>query len=109
MSESKKRSYFFLKKWRQSGAVKQPRQSRNVGALAHALAFSNDTYEEVEKKAPSGKFRVVGTDDFYHTDWLLDDCDNLKEASECAIRTHGRVYDRVCVYNDKGDIIIDKF
>jgi hypothetical protein len=59
--------------------------------------------EEFSRKAPAGKFRVIGVDTFDGTDWHEKDCDSLSEAREYADeKVKGQQMLKMYVYNDQG-------
>lgn len=57
---------------------------------------------QVELKAPSGKFRIVGSNS--RGSWLIDDMESLKEAIEVA-HENRCVGDDIAVYDDEGGLI----
>ena len=65
--------------------------------------------ENTEKKAPDGKFRVIGIDLFSHEDYLLDDYDTEAEAFDVAdkhnIARTGDMDDVYYVYDDQGKYV----
>ena len=63
-----------------------------------------------ELKAPSGKYRVVGTDRVDSTWWVHGDYDTVAEASAQADRLNARVYAReqMWVYDDVGAACINR-
>lgn len=58
----------------------------------------DDTFS---RKAPKGKFRVVGVDTFDGGDWVYDDMDTLEEAKKFADEKGARML-RIYVYDDIG-------
>jgi len=57
--------------------------------------------EEFSRKAPAGKFRVVGVDTFDGTDWLSGDFDTIEEAKTYANK-NGAEMTKMHVYDDTG-------
>lgn len=55
----------------------------------------------VEKKAPTGMFRVVGVDTFSDEDWVQGDYKTLQEAIDEADE-RGAVMTKMYVYDDAG-------
>ncbi len=62
--------------------------------------------ETFSRKAPSGKFRIIGVDTFDGTDWVYKDVDTLKEAKKFADKKGGIMLE-VHVYNDEGEHIYE--
>lgn len=62
--------------------------------------------EEFSRKAPKGKFRVIGVDTFDGGDWVEDDFDTREEAIERAT-TKGGEMTKMHVYDDRGQHIHD--
>ena len=60
--------------------------------------------EEFSRKAPEGKFRVIGVDTFDGGDWLEDDFDTQEEAIKC-IADKGGQMTVMHVYDDQGNHI----
>lgn len=59
--------------------------------------------EEFSRKAPKGKFRVVGVDTFDGGDWVEDDFKTIREAKgRVRKKTKGKQMLKMYVYNDKG-------
>lgn len=54
------------------------------------------------RKAPTGKFRVIGVDTFDGGDWLQGDCDTLDQAIALA-KTKGGEMTKMHVYDDCGN------
>lgn len=55
------------------------------------------------RKAPKGKFRVVGVDTFDGTDWVEGDFPYLNNAiKHCAKKTKGKQMLKMHVYDDTG-------
>jgi hypothetical protein len=62
-------------------------------------------FEELQLRAPRGKFRVIG---FALTDgqkYMIGDFDSREAAEEYAKR-HGRVGNPAHVYNDHADLVV---
>lgn len=60
--------------------------------------------EAFSRKAPSGKFRVIGVDIFDGDDWVEDDFDTVELAREhAAKRIAGQQMLKMHVYNDQGN------
>lgn len=57
---------------------------------------------EVELKAPSGKFRVIGKDHSSDSGWKKGDYSTLDEAAQ-AMPNH--VFIRFRIYDDEGNLI----
>jgi hypothetical protein len=57
--------------------------------------------EEFSRRAPKGKFRVVGVDTFDGGDWVDKDCNTLDEAIAHADGRGGTML-KMHVYNDEG-------
>ena len=62
--------------------------------------------DEFSRKAPEGKFRVVGVDTFDGTDWVQGDRDTLEKAKELADEK-GSAMTKMHVYNDQGEHLYD--
>lgn len=58
--------------------------------------------EEFSRKAPKGKFRVVGVDTFDGGDWLEGDFSTKEEAISHAV-TKGGQMTKMHVYDDQGE------
>ncbi len=59
--------------------------------------------EQFSRKAPRGKFRVIGVDTFDGGDWVEDDFDTLEKARKHADeRTEGEQMLKMHVYDDTG-------
>ena len=59
--------------------------------------------ETFSRKAPEGKFRVVGVDTFDGDDWHEGDFDTLEEArTHVKQRTEGKQMLRMHIYDDEG-------
>jgi len=59
--------------------------------------------KEFSRKAPTGKFRVIGVDTFDGGDWLEGDFDTLVDAQTHADdETRGKQMLKMHVYNDQG-------
>lgn len=59
---------------------------------------------DFSRKAPAGKFRLVGVDTFDGTDWVHADYYTLEEAIAVAdAETKGKQMLKFHVYNDKGE------
>jgi hypothetical protein len=56
---------------------------------------------EIDLKAPTGKYRVVGVDTFDGTNWVENDYGNLEEATRIAKGLGGTML-KVHVYDDQG-------
>jgi hypothetical protein len=54
------------------------------------------------RKAPKGKFRVIGVDTFDGGDWLDEDCKTLDEAIKLANQKGGQMT-IMYVYDDEGN------
>lgn len=61
---------------------------------------------EFSRKAPEGKFRVVGVDTFSGDDWVERDCDTLEEARKVADEEGGTMT-KMHVYDDTGKHLYD--
>lgn len=57
--------------------------------------------ERFSRKAPKGKFRLIGVDTFDGGDWVDDDFGTLKKAKEAADKKGG-IMTKMHVYDDKG-------
>jgi hypothetical protein len=57
--------------------------------------------EEFSRKAPPGKFRIIGVDTFDGGDWVQGDCDTIEEARELAAEKGGTMT-KMHIYNDEG-------
>ena len=64
---------------------------------------------ETKKKAPKGKFRVIGVDMFSNEDYLVGDYSTKLKAlavvDERKSKPNGTLPDRYYAYNDKGEYI----
>ncbi|MFA5031085.1 MAG: hypothetical protein WC495_05880 [Patescibacteria group bacterium] len=66
---------------------------------------------ETKKKAPKGKYRVIGVDMFSHEDYLVGDyATRLKaihvvDEKKKKAQSQGSLPDRYYAYNDKGEWI----
>lgn len=59
--------------------------------------------ETFTRKAPKGKYRVIGVDTFDGGDWVDKDCDTLTEAQErINNKTRGQQMLIMHIYNDQG-------
>ena len=59
--------------------------------------------EDFSRKAPKGKFRVIGVDTFSGGDWMEGDFDTLDQAMEHANNeTNGKKMLMMHVYDDTG-------
>ncbi len=59
--------------------------------------------EKFSRKAPAGKFRVVGVDTFDGDDWVEGDFDTLEAAmTHVGEETRGKQMLKMYVYNDQG-------
>jgi hypothetical protein len=59
--------------------------------------------EEFSRKAPKGKYRVVGVDTFDGGDWLEGDFSSLEAAEKhVAERTKGQQMLKMHIFNDHG-------
>jgi hypothetical protein len=61
--------------------------------------------EEIPRKAPAGKFRVIGIAPRDGQTYFIGDFDN-PEAAEQSARDHGSVGNPVHVYNDHGQLVV---
>lgn len=60
--------------------------------------------EEFSRKAPKGKFRVIGVDTFDSDDWVEGDFDTLKQAQKHANeRTKDKQMLKMHIYDDTGN------
>jgi len=60
------------------------------------------------RKAPQGKYRIIGVDTFDGTDWLEKDCDTLVEAQEyITTKVKGQQMLKMYIYDDKGKYVAD--
>ena len=60
--------------------------------------------ETFSRKAPTGKFRVIGVDTFDGDDWIEDDFDTIELArAHAAEKTAGKQMLKMHIYNDMGD------
>lgn len=62
--------------------------------------------EEFSRKAPKGKFRVIGVDTFDGGDWVQGDFDTLEKAKEIADEKGGTMT-KMHVYDDNGRHVYD--
>ena len=63
---------------------------------------------DFSRKAPEGKFRVVGVDTFDGQDWVQGDFGSLELAKEAADKSvEGEQMLKMHVYNDKGEHLYD--
>lgn len=62
--------------------------------------------ELFSRKAPKGKFRIVGVDTFDGSDWVYKDVDTFEEAKKFADE-EGGVMLKVHVYNDEGEHVYE--
>jgi len=60
----------------------------------------------LELKAPTGKFRVIGVDTFDGTDWISGDFDTLDEAKQKA-KDEGGTMLKTHVYDDAGKHVFE--
>jgi hypothetical protein len=66
---------------------------------------------ETKKKAPKGKYRVIGVDMFSNEDYLIGDYSTKLKALRVVIekrvksQSQGTLPDRYYAYNDKGEYI----
>ncbi len=63
------------------------------------------TDQEIQRKAPTGKFRVIGfalSDDQIY---LIGDFGTVRAAEECA-KMHGTVGNPTHVYDDAGELVV---
>ena len=64
--------------------------------------------ETFSRKAPAGKFRVVGVDTFDGGDWVEDDFDTIELAREhIKEQTSGQQMLKMHIYNDQGHHVGD--
>ncbi len=61
--------------------------------------------EEIPRKAPTGKFRVIGIAPRDGQTYFIGDFDNL-EAAEQSAKDHGGVGNPVHVYNEQGRLVV---
>lgn len=58
---------------------------------------------DFSRKAPKGKFRVIGVDTFDGGDWVSGDFDTLPEAkAHASQKTTGQQMLKMHIYNDQG-------
>jgi len=58
------------------------------------------------RKAPKGKYRIIGVDTFDGDDWLEKDCDTLTEAQKHIIeKVKGQQMLKMYIYDDTGKYI----
>lgn len=64
--------------------------------------------EDFPRKAPEGKFRVIGVDTFDGGDWVDGDFDTVEAAKErIEEKTRGQQMLRMHIYNDRGHNVGD--
>lgn len=64
--------------------------------------------EDFSRKAPTGKFRVVGVDTFDGDDWVEGDFDTINAARiHVGKKTRGQQMLKMHIYNDRGDHVGD--
>jgi hypothetical protein len=61
--------------------------------------------EELQLRAPVGKFRVIGFALRDGQKYMIGDFDSREAAEECA-KKHGMVGNPVHVYNDRADLVV---
>ncbi len=61
--------------------------------------------EELQLRAPTGKFRVIGFALRDGQKYMIGDFDSGQAAGECA-KEHGRLGNPVHVYNDRADLVV---
>jgi len=61
--------------------------------------------EELQLRAPAGKFRVIGFALRDSQKYMIGDFDSREAAEECA-KKHGMVGNPVHVYNDRADLVV---
>jgi len=61
--------------------------------------------EEIQLRAPAGKFRVIGFALRDDQKYMIGDFDNIEAAEECA-KKHGMVGNPAHVYNDRADLVV---
>jgi len=59
-------------------------------------------FKMTERRAPKGKFRIIGVDTYDGTDWVYDDLDDLESAKDFADKKGGEML-KTHVYDDNGD------
>jgi hypothetical protein len=65
--------------------------------------------EKFSRKAPSGKYRVVGVDTFDGTDWKEGDFDTLEQAvAHIVEESKGKQMQKMYIYNDKGKFVDER-
>jgi hypothetical protein len=63
---------------------------------------------EFSRKAPKGKYRIIGVDTFDGTDWVEKDCDTLTEAQEhISKRVTRQEMLKLYIYDDKGKYVAE--
>ena len=61
--------------------------------------------EELQLRAPAGKFRVIGFALRDGQKYMIGDFESREAAEECA-KKHGMVGNPVHVYNDRADLVV---
>jgi hypothetical protein len=62
-------------------------------------------FEELQLRAPTGKFRVIGFALRDAQKYMIGDFGSREAAEECAKR-HGMVGNPVHIYNDRADLVV---
>ena len=60
---------------------------------------------EILRKAPTGRFRVIGFDTYFREYFLQQDYGSLAKAQKVAIGYGCGLYSEVHIYNDRGKLV----
>ena len=61
--------------------------------------------QDIQSRAPAGKFRVIGFALRDNQTYLIGDFENSQAAEECA-EEHGHVGNPAHVYDDSGELVV---